>query len=60
MEYPNNVAYGTTADGESFVIEQTGAGRAGGQAARLVSFFFFVLLRTCIILGDRYPGTVKN
>lgn len=39
VEYPNNVAYGTTEDGESFVIEQTGAGGAGGQAARLVSLF---------------------
>lgn len=46
MEFPNNVAYGTTEDGESFVIEQKGAGRAGEQAARLVGLalslhFFF-------------------
>lgn len=42
MEYPNNVAYGTTEDGETFVVEQKGAGRAGGQAARLASLFFFL------------------
>ena len=41
MEYPSNVAYGTTEDGESFVVEQKGAGKAGSQAARLVSHFFF-------------------
>lgn len=41
VEYPSNVAYGTTDDGESFVVEQKGAGKAGSQAARLVSQFFF-------------------
>lgn len=44
VEYPNNVAYGTTEDGESFVIEQKGAGRAGEQAARLVILSLFLLL----------------
>lgn len=44
MEYPSNVAYGTTDDGESFVVEQKGAGRAGSQAARLVKFTFHFFL----------------
>ena len=43
VEYPSNVAYGTTEDGESFVVEQKGAGRAGSQAARLVSHFLSIL-----------------
>lgn len=46
VEYPSNMAYGTMDDGENFVIEQKGAGSAGGQAARLVSdFAFFSLIR---------------
>ena len=60
VEYPNNVAYGTTEDGESFVIEQKGAGGAGGQAARLVSLFLSSYSVLAKSLRIEYSGITKS